>query len=64
VNGRIVHESLSKRAGGRNEFDLVLGDRFIVSAKGEGVSLNELKSAVGSLQLAKLEGMKDVGVQK
>jgi Yip1 domain len=64
VNGRIVHESLSKRAGGRNEFDLVLGDRFIVSAKGEGVSLNELKSAVGSLDLAKLEGMKDVGVQK
>jgi hypothetical protein len=26
--------------------------------------LNDLKSAVGSLQLAKLEGMKDVGVQK
>jgi Yip1 domain len=63
IDGRLVHQSVSKR-GGRNEFDVVLGERFVVSAKGEGVTLNDLKSAVGSLDLAKLEGMKDVGVQK
>jgi hypothetical protein len=63
VGGRLVHERSSK-TGGSNEFGLVLGDRFMVSAKGNGVSLNELKSAVSSLDLAKLEGMKEAGVQK
>jgi hypothetical protein len=63
VAGRLVHERSSK-TGGSNEFGLVLGDRFMVDAKGSGVSLNELKSAIGSLDLAKLEGMKDAGVQK
>ena len=63
VAGRLVHERASK-TGGTNEFGLVLGDRFMVSAKGNGVGLNELKSAVSSLDLAKLEGMKDAGVQK
>jgi hypothetical protein len=63
IAGRLVHERMSK-TGGTNEFGLVLGDRFMVSAKGSGVGLNELKSAVSSLDLAKLEGMKDAGVQK
>jgi len=42
----------------------VLGGRFIVSAKGRGVELSALKTAVSALDLNKLEGMKDVGVQK
>jgi hypothetical protein len=63
VNGRIVHEKTSK-TGGANEFGIVLGDRFVVSARGEGVDLNELKNAVGTLDLVKLESLKDVGVQK
>jgi hypothetical protein len=63
VDGRLVHEERSKR-GGVNEFSLVLGDRFIVSAKGQGVDLDGLKTAVGGLALAKLESMRDVGVQK
>lgn len=61
VNGRLVHELLSK-TGGTNEFGVVLGDRFIVSAKGN-VSLNDLKAAVSGLDLAKLESMKNVGVK-
>jgi hypothetical protein len=61
-NGRLVHEKMSKT--GSNEFGLVLGDRFMVSAKGDGVDLNDLKAGVSSLDLAKLESMKDVGVQK
>ena len=63
-NGRLVHEKGSKRTGGSNEFTIVLGGRFIVSAKGHGIDLAALKSAVAGLDLAKLEGMKDIGVQK
>jgi hypothetical protein len=58
-----VHERTSKN-GGSNEFGLVLGDRFVVSAKSSDVSVSELKAAVSSLDLAKLEAMKDVGVKK
>jgi hypothetical protein len=63
VNGRLVHEKVAKR-GGSNEFGIVLGDRFIVSATSSGVELNELKAAVTALDLGKLESMKDVGAQK
>jgi hypothetical protein len=63
VGGRLMHEKISKR-GGDNEFAVVLGDRFVVSATGRGVDLGELKAAVGGLDLGRLESMKDVGVQK
>jgi hypothetical protein len=63
VGGRLVHERTSKR-GGANEFAVVLGERFVVSTKGNGVSVTELKAAMSSLDLAKLEVMKDAGVQK
>jgi hypothetical protein len=63
VGGRLVHERLSK-TGGSNEFSLVIGDRFVVSAKGNGVSLEQLKSAVSSLDLGRLESMKEAGVQR
>lgn len=62
-NGRLIHEKVSK-TGGTNEFDIVLGDRFVVGVRGRGVPLDQLKSAVATLDLAKLESMKDVGVQK
>jgi hypothetical protein len=61
--GRMVHEEVSKRSGD-GTFTLVLGDRFIVSAQGHGVPIDAVKSAVGSLDLAKLESMKDAGAQK
>jgi hypothetical protein len=64
VDGRLVHERGSKVPNGSTEFTVVLGNRFIVEAKGRGVDLPQLKSAVASLDLGKLEGMKDVGVQK
>ena len=62
-NGRLVHEKGSKH-GGSNEFTIVLGDRFVVSARGNGVELGELKTAVSGLDLAKLESLKNQGVQK
>jgi len=61
VNGRLVHERMSKN-GGDNQFGLVLGDRFVVEASGN-VDLNQLKSAVSSIDLAKLESMKGSGVK-
>jgi hypothetical protein len=64
VDGRLMHEKVSKRAGGSNEFGVVLGERFVVSATGRGVELSELKAAVVGLDLGKLESMKDVGVTK
>jgi hypothetical protein len=63
VGGRLVHEKISKR-GGSNEFGLVLGDRFLVSANGRGVGVDELKAAIGGLDLATLESMKGAGVEK
>jgi hypothetical protein len=62
VSGRLVHERKSK--SGTNEYGLVIGERFMVSAKSSDVDLDTLKSAVASLDLAKLESMKDAGVQK
>jgi hypothetical protein len=63
VNGRLVHEKGSKRGGG-SEFTVVVANRFVVSAKGRGVDLGSIKSAVSGLDLGKLEAMKDVGVQR
>jgi hypothetical protein len=63
VGGRIVHQRTSK-TGGSNEFGIVLGDRFVVSATGNGVGVDELKAAISGLDLAKLESMKNAGVQK
>jgi hypothetical protein len=63
VGGRLMHERMSK-TGGTNEFGVVLGDRFMVSAKGNGVNLDQLRAAVSGLDLGKLESMKDTGVQK
>jgi hypothetical protein len=60
---RTIHEEISKR-GGENEFTVVLGDRFVVSARGQGVTIDALRSSVGSLDLGKLESMKDVGAIK
>ena len=64
VDGRLTHEKASKRPGGSNEFTVVLGERFIVAARGTGIELSELKAAVAGLDLGKLEALKSVGVQK
>ena len=63
VDGRLVHERISKN-GGTNEFGIVVGDRFVIGTTGRGVSTDDLKAAVSGLDLSKLESMKDVGVKK
>ena len=62
INGRLVHEKSRKSGGG--EYSVVIADRFMVEAKSSSVDLNTLRSAVGSLDLGKLEAMKDEGVKK
>jgi hypothetical protein len=62
INGRLVHEKSRKSGGG--EYSVVIADRFMVDAKSSSVDLATLKSAVGSLDLGKLEAMKDEGVKK
>ena len=54
---RLVREEISKR-GGTNTYSVILADRFMVSAEGQGVDIATLKSAVGSLDLARLEALK------
>ena len=49
---RMVHESVSK-TGGTNEYTVVVGSRFVVSAKGNA-DIGDLKSAVGSVDVSKL----------
>jgi hypothetical protein len=63
VDGRLIHEKASK-VGGDNEFAVVIGERFLVSAKSRAVDLNALKAAVSDLDLARLESMKGIGVQQ
>jgi Yip1-like protein len=54
---RLVREEISKR-GGTNTYSVILADRYVVTAEGRGVDVAALKSAVGSLELNKLEALK------
>jgi hypothetical protein len=54
---RLVREEVSKR-GGTSTYSVILADRFMVSAEGEGVEFNTLKSAVNGLDLGKIESLK------
>ena len=62
VNGRITHEKSSRSSD--NEFAIVVGERFMVSATSRALDVNALKAAVSDLELQKLESMKDQGVGK
>jgi hypothetical protein len=53
---RMIHEEVDKR-GGRSEYTVVLANRFVVSAEGNA-DIGTLKSAVNSLDLAKIESLK------
>jgi hypothetical protein len=59
---RLVHEKTSK--SGSNEYAVVLGDRFMVTASSHDFNLSQLKDAVSSINLDKLESMRESGAQK
>lgn len=56
-----MHEEFS-RSSGRGETTLIVADRFIVKAGGTGLSADEMKRAVASVDRKKLESMKGFGV--
>ena len=62
-NGNLVHEQWDAQTK-YGEYGLILGDRFAVKLSGNADSIDQLKSAVGSINLAGLEALKDVGVKK
>lgn len=45
------------------EISVLVGDRFIVAAEGNGVDMNALKGTIGKVDLDKLNGWKTRGVQ-
>jgi hypothetical protein len=63
VDGRPTHERFNKN-GPNGEYDVIVGERFVVSAHGSRVEMDALKQAVASVDLGKLEAMKGEGVKQ
>jgi hypothetical protein len=60
---RLVHEEWNKSGSG--EYTVIIGDRFVVVAKGNGMSdIGALKAAVSSVNLAGLEALRTQGVKR
>ena len=60
ADGRLIHEEWSGSSG---EYTVVLGDRFTVELKGDADNIDQLKAALGELDLAALEALKNEGVK-
>lgn len=56
VDGRMTQESYDK-ATGQGQYSVLVGDRFMVAAEGQGASVEDLKSAVAAVGPAKLEAL-------
>jgi hypothetical protein len=52
---RMIHEKSSR--SGDNEFATVVGERFLVSAKGRGLNVGQLRAGVSGLDLSRLESV-------
>ncbi len=63
AGGRRFHEKYDKN-GKTGEYTVIVGNRFIVEIDGSGMDMAAMKKVVESVNLAKLESMKDVGVAK
>jgi Yip1 domain len=62
LDGRLVHESWDKSSSS-GEYVIVLGDRFTVKVDGQADSVDELKAALGEIDLRALEALKDEGAK-
>jgi hypothetical protein len=63
LDGRAFHEQYDNR-GRSGEYSLIVGQRFVVEARGRGVDRGTLKGTVTAVNLARLESMKDIGRAK
>jgi hypothetical protein len=46
------------------EISILVAKRFVIEANGNNVSMDQMKAAVGMIDIGKLESWKDVGVEK
>lgn len=56
VDGRLTQESYDKNSR-HGEYSVLVADRFMIQAEGDGVGVDELKSAVNAVGVARLEGL-------
>jgi hypothetical protein len=54
VNGRMTQEEYDRSARS-GEYGVLVGDRFMVQARGEGVTIDQLRGAVNSVNAGRLE---------
>lgn len=54
VNGRMTQESYDRQARS-GEYSVLVGERFMVEASGNGVTMDELKAAVDAVGISRLE---------
>ncbi len=62
IGGRSVHEKFT-HAGKRGGLQVIVAKRFEVDVDGRGVDIGALEQALGQVDLARLESMKNVGAQ-
>jgi hypothetical protein len=62
ADGNMVHEAWDTQSKS-GEYSVVLGKRFTVKANGNVDSIDQLKQAVTSVDMSKLESLKDTGVK-
>ena len=56
VDGRLTQESYDKSSR-HGEYSVLVADRFMIQAEGDGVGVDELKSAVNAVGVSRLEGL-------
>lgn len=60
VGGRMTQENYDRQARS-GEYSVLVGERFMVQASGDGVSMEDLKAAVGAVDQGRLEGLAKAG---
>ncbi|WP_424682851.1 Yip1 family protein [Frateuria sp. YIM B11624] len=63
ADGRLTHEAWDDQSKS-GEYSVVVGQRFTVKAQGAAGSIDDLKQAVASVDLARLEAMREEGVTR
>jgi hypothetical protein len=63
ADGRLTHEEWNEQSKS-GEYSVVVGQRFTVKATGDAGSIDDLKQAVSSVDLEKLEALREEGVSR
>jgi hypothetical protein len=61
-NGYKAYEEYNNQ-NKNGKIQVLVGDRFWIEADGDGVSMDEIKNALGNINFGKLESMKNFGVE-